>query len=299
MEWLNYQHLLYFWSVVREGSLTAAASKLRLAPSTISGQLRTLEGQLGEKLFLRRGRQLAPSEMGRVVFRYAEEIFALGNELMDTVRGRAERHLERLVVGIADVVPKIVARRLLLPAQQLARPVHLVCREDKPDRLMAELALHHLDVVISDAPPPPGSNVRAFAHLLGESGVGFFATRRLARRLRRSFPRSLQDAPVLLPTENTSLRRSLEAWFAKRELRPRVVGEFEDSALLKAFGQDGAAVLPAHTVIRAEIGRQYGLELVGEVEQMRESFYAISVERRLTHPGVLAISRRARTELSR
>jgi LysR family transcriptional activator of nhaA len=297
MEWLNYQHLLYFWSVVREGSLTAAAAKLRLAPSTISGQLRTLEGQLGEKLFVRRGRQLAPSEMGRVVYRYAEEIFAVGDELMDAVRGRAARHVERLVVGIADVVPKIVARRLLRPAQQLAQPVHLVCREDKPERLMAELALHHLDVVISDAPPPPASNVRAFGHLLGESGIGFFARRKLARRLRRKFPRSLEDTPVLLPTENTSLRRSLEAWFARRQLRPRVVGEFEDSALLTAFGQDGTAVLPAHTVIRAEIRKQYGLELVGEVEEMRDSFYAISVERRLTHPGVLAISRSARTEL--
>jgi LysR family transcriptional activator of nhaA len=299
MEWLNYQHLLYFWSVVREGSLTAAAAKLRLAPSTISGQLRILEGQLGEKLLLKRGRQLAPSEMGRVVYRYADEIFALGSELLDTLRGRAARHVERLVVGIADVVPKIVARRLLLPAQQLARPVHLVCREDKPDRLMADLALHNLDVVISDAPPPPGSNVRAFGHLLGESGIAFFARRPLARRLRRSFPRSLENAPVLLPTENTSLRRSLEAWFAKRDIRPRVLGEFEDSALLKAFGQDGAAVLPAHTVIRREIGAQYGLELVGEVEEVRDSFYAISVERRLTHPGALAISRAARTQLLR
>ena len=299
MEWLNYQHLLYFWSVVREGSLTAAASKLRLAPSTISGQLRTLEGQLGEKLFLKRGRLLAPSEMGRVVYRYADEIFALGTELLDTVRGRAARHVERLVVGIADVVPKIVARRLLRPAQQLPRPVHLVCREDKPERLLAELALHNLDVVISDAPPPPGSNVRAFGHLLGESGIWFFATRALAQRRRRSFPRSLEGTPVLLPTENTSLRRSLEAWFAKRQIRPRVVGEFEDSALLHAFGRDGGAVLPAHAVIRGEIASHYGLHLVGRVEEVRESFYAISVERRLTHPGVLAISRAARTELSR
>lgn len=297
MEWLNYQHLLYFWTVVREGSLTAAAAKLRLAPSTVSGQLRTLETNLGEKLLVKRGRQLAPSEMGRMVQRYAEEIFALGGELMETVRGRATRHAARLVVGVADVVPKIVARRLLLPAQQLPQPVYLVCREDKPDRLMAELALHNLDVVISDAPPPPGSNVRAFAHLLGESGIGFFATRTLATRLRRGFPRSLENAPVLLPTENTSLRRSLEAWFAAQGIRPRVVGEFEDSALLKAFGQDGGAVLPAHTVIRAEIGRQYGLHLIGRVKDVRDSFYAISVERRLTHPGVLAISRGARSEL--
>lgn len=297
MEWLNYQHLFYFWTVVREGSLTGAATKLRLAPSTISGQLRTLETNLGEKLLLKRGRQLAPSEMGRVVQRYAEEIFALGSELMDTVRGRATRHAARLVVGVADVVPKIVARRLLLPAQQLAEPVYLVCREDKPERLMAELALHNLDVVISDAPPPPGSNVRAFAHLLGESGIGFFASKALASRLRRSFPRSLENTPVLLPTENTSLRRSLELWFAREGIKPRVIGEFEDSALLKAFGQDGAAVLPAHTVIRKEIGAQYGLQLVGRAKDVRESFYAISVERRLTHPGVLAISRSARTAL--
>jgi LysR family transcriptional activator of nhaA len=299
MEWLNYQHLLYFWSVVREGSLTAAAGKLRLAPSTVSGQIRTLEGQLGDKLFLKRGRHLTPSETGRVVYRYADEIFGLGGQLLDTVRGRAIHHAPRLVVGVADVVPKLIARRLLLPAQQLAEPVHLVCREDKPDRLMAELALHNLDLVISDAPVPPGSSVRAFSHRLGDSGVAFFATRTLAQRLRRSFPRSLEGAPVLLPTDNTSLRRSLEGWFARHRIKPRVVAEFEDSALMKAFGQDGAGVFPAHVVIRAEVGAQYGFHMVGRAEEVRESFYALSIERRLTHPGVLAITRGARTELLR
>ncbi len=297
MEWLNYHHLLYFWLVAREGSLARASAELRLAPSTVSGQIRSLEQSLGEKLFARSGRRLVLTEMGRVVFRYAEEIFTLGRELRDAVKGRPAGRPLSLAVGVADVVPKLVARRLLEPALELAEPVRLVCREDKPDRLLAELAVHDLDVVLSDAPVGPSIRIRAFNHLLGECGVVLFGTAKLAAAHRRNFPKSLDGAPVVLPTENTTLRRALDQWFAARGLRPRVVGEFEDSALLKVFGQVGMGLFPVSSVIADEVQRQYRVRPVGRLDGVRERFYAISVERRLKHPAVIAISEAARQTL--
>ncbi|MFO0984369.1 MAG: LysR family transcriptional regulator [Planctomycetota bacterium] len=210
MEWLNYHHLLYFWVTAKEGGIARAGEHLELSLPTISAQIHALERALGEKLFEKRGRRLVLTEMGRIVFRYADEIFQLGRELLDTVKGRPTGQPVRLVVGIADVIPKLVARRLLEPARHLPEAVHLVCREDRPERLFAELSLHSLDVVITDAPVPPGSSVRAFNHLLGECGIGFFGTRALKRVFGRRFPESLDQAPVLLPTANTALRRSLE-----------------------------------------------------------------------------------------
>lgn len=297
MEWLNYHHLLYFWLLAREGSLARAAAKLRLAQSTVSGQVHALEDALGEQLLARSGRRLVLTELGRVVFRYADEIFALGGELQDVLKGRPAGRPLTLTVGLADVVPKLVAARLLEPALRLAEPVHLVCREDKPDRLVAELAVHGLDVVLSDAPLDPSLRVKAFNHLLGECGVDFFGTAELARAYRRGFPGSLHGAPVLLPTQNTTLRRSLEQWFSERGLRPRVVAEFEDRALLKVFGQNGLGLFPVPTIIAAEVARQYQVRRVGTLEEVRERFYAISVERRLKHPAVVAISEGARREL--
>lgn len=297
MEWLNYHHLLYFWLVAREGSLAAASAELRLAPSTVSGQVRSLERSLGEKLFARSGRRLVLTETGRVVFRYAEEIFTLGRELRDALRGRPVGKPLTLVVGVADVVPKLVARRLLETALHGSEPVRLVCREDKPERLLAQLALHELDIVLSDGPVAPSVSVRAFSHLLGECGVVFFAKPKAAAGLRRRFPGSLDGAPVLLPAENTALRRSFDHWFASRGIRPKVVGEFEDSALLKVFGQTGLGVFAAPSVIAAEVQRQYEVRPIGRVEEIRERFYAISVERKLKHPAVIAISEAARHEL--
>lgn len=294
MEWLNYHHLLYFWTVAREGSLAAASARLHLAQSTVSGQIRSLEESLGEKLFVRSGRRLVLTEMGRVVFRYAEEIFTLGRELRDAVQGRPVGRPLSLVVGVADVVPKLVARRLLEPALRLSEPIRLVCREDKPERLLAQLAVHELDVVLSDGPVDPSISVRAFSHLLGDCGVAFFAKPKLAAVHARRFPMSLDGAPMLLPTENTALRRSLDQWFAARGIRPSVVGEFEDSALLKVFGQTGLGIFPAPSVIAAEVQRQYQVRLVGRVDDVRERFYAISVERKLKHPAVIAISEEAR-----
>jgi LysR family transcriptional activator of nhaA len=297
MRWLNYHHLLYFWTLAREGSLAAAAARLRLAPSTVSGQVRALEGLLGEKLLVRQGRHLVLTEVGRFVRRYADEIFALGQELLDGVESGVGKAPPRLVVGVADVVPKLVARRLLQPARELPEPVRIVCREDKPDRLLGDLAVHALDLVISDAPVPAGSNVKAWSHLLGQSAVGFFGARELAQRARRRFPKSLDGAPVLLPTDNTSLRRSLEEWFTSIGIRPRVVAEFEDGALLGAFGQDGIGLFPVALAIRADVEEQYGVQLVGTAGSVRERFYALSADRRITHPAVVAITRLARDDL--
>lgn len=297
MDWINYHHLLYFFVVAREGGLVQAGKVLRLSHPTLSAQIRTLEDQLGEKLFVKVGRKLELTEMGRVVYRYAEEIFSLGREMVDTVKGRGAGKQLRLEVGIADVVPKLVVRRLLQPAFELAEPVRLVCVEAPHDKLLADLALHALDIVIADAPVPPGSNIRAYNHLLGETGISFFAVRTLATSLRRKFPASLDGAPMLLPLEQLPLRRALDQWFERNGVKPKVVAEFEDSALLKAFGADGVGVFSAPTVVEAEIMAQYGVESIGRSEEVKERFYAISAERRLKHPAVVAISDAARHDL--
>jgi LysR family transcriptional activator of nhaA len=294
VEWLNYHHLLYFWVVAHEGSLAKASAQLRLAPSTISGQIRALERALGEQLFTKSGRRLVLTEIGRTVYRYADEIFGLGRDLQDVLKGRASGRPLTLVVGVADVVPKLVARRLLEPALHLPVPVRLVCREDKPDRLLGELAVHAFDIVLTDAPAVPSIRIRAFDHLLGESGIELFATPPLAQRYRRRFPESLDGAPMLLPTENTALRRALDQWLASRDLRPKVVGEFEDSALLHAFGQAGIGIFPAHSFIGDEVRRQSQVQSIGRLTGVRERFYAISVERKLKHPAALAISEAAK-----
>ncbi len=297
VEWLNYHHLLYFYLVAREGGLLPASEKLRLAQSTVSGQIRALEEALGEKLFVRSGRRLVMTEIGRHVFRYAEEIFSLGQELQDSLKGRPGGRPIALNVGVADAVPKLVAQRILEPALRLPEAVRLVCREGKPERLLAELAVYGLDVILSDAPIPPSVRIRAFSHVLGECGIVFFGVAALAEAHRRQFPRSLDGAPMLLPTENTALRRSLDQWFAKEGVRPRVVGEFDDSALLKVFGQSGAGIFPAHSVIAEEVRRQHQVQPIGRTDEVRERFYAISVERRLKHPAVVALTAEARAKL--
>jgi LysR family transcriptional activator of nhaA len=297
MEWLNYHHLLYFYTVAREGSVARAAQALRLAQPTLSGQIRKLEHALDEKLFERRGRGLALTEMGRVVYRYAEEIFSLGTELLDTVRGRPSRRPPRLVVGIADALPKLVSHRLLTASRLAERGFRLVLREGKTDDLLAALASQSFDLVITDAPLPAHLKVRAFNHLLGESEVTLFATPALARRYRAGFPRSLDGAPLLLPTDNTAMRRALDQWFEEQEIRPRLVAEIEDSALLKVFGQHGAGIFAAPTVVAAEVRRQYGVRALGVAAGVRERFYAITVERRITHPGTAAIAAAARERL--
>ncbi|MCA1826745.1 MAG: transcriptional activator NhaR [Myxococcales bacterium] len=297
MEWVNYHHLLYFFTVAREGGLARAGQILRLSHSTLSEQIHSLEDRLGEKLFARAGRKLVLTEMGRVVYRYAEEIFALGNEMLDTVKGRPTGLPARLNVGIVDAVPKRVVNRLLQPALRRPEAVRLVCRENSFDRLLADLSLYAFDVLIADAPVPSGSNVKAFSHLLGESGVTFFGVPRLATRLRRGFPRSLEGAPLLLHTRNTAVRRALDRWFDGNGLHPRVIAEFEDDALLSAVGATGRGLFPAPTVVEADIVRQLGVQAVGRVEQVRLHYYALSIERRIRNPFVAAICERARDEL--
>lgn len=297
MEWINYHHLLYFWVVAREGGLVPAGKVLRLSHPTLSAQIRSLEDQLGEKLFTKVGRKLALTEVGRVVFRYADEIFTLGREMVDTVKGRSGGQPLRLDVGIADVVPKLVARRLLEPALRLPEPVRLVCYEASYEKLLADLALHAIDIVIADAPVPTGSSIRAFNHLLGETGVSFFGTKRLVQAYKRGFPRSLDGAPMLLPLENLTLRRALNQWFDRNDIKPRVVAEFEDSALLKVFGADGMGLFAAPAVVEEEVIAQYKVELLGRADGVKERFYAISVERRLKNPAVVAISNAAREEI--
>jgi LysR family transcriptional activator of nhaA len=297
MEWLNYHHLLYFWVVAREGSIARATKALRLAQPTISAQIRSLEAQLGERLFARQGRGLTLTEAGRTVYRYADEIFGLGRELVDVVKGRPAGRPARFTVGVADVVPKLVAHRLLEPALRLTAPLRLACREDHAERLLAALALHEVDLVLSDSPIPPSVRVRGFSHLLGECGVTIFAAPKLAAARRRRFPKSLEGAPFLLPVEATSLRRSLDTWLETRGMRVEVVGEFEDSALLKVFGQAGRGLFAGPAAIEREICAQYGVRVVGRIPEVRERFYAISPERRIRHPAVAAITEAARDRL--
>jgi LysR family transcriptional activator of nhaA len=297
MEWLNYHHLYYFWTVAREGSVSAASKQLRLAQPTVSGQLKELERSLGAQLFHRRGNRLVLTDTGSHVYRYANEIFALGRELQASLSGELEAHGTRLVVGIADVVPKIIAHRLLEPELRSDETLRIACYEDRHERLMAELALYELDTVISDSPVGPRSNIRGFSHLLGESGVSLFAKPRLADKLRKNFPASLEGVPLLLPMEQTSLRRSLKEWFAAQKVRPLVRAEFQDSALLMVLGRGGEGVFAGPTVIEEDIKEQHRVAVVASLEGVRERFYAITVDRRITHPAVRAITQGARSEL--
>ena len=297
MKPLNYHHLRYFWTVARLGSIARATEELHLTQPAISAQLRTLEVSLGEQLFARSGRALTLTEVGRLVFRYADDIFTTGRELQETLAGHSVGRPGRLTVGMVDALPKLLAYRFLEPAMAMPEPIRLVLREDKPDRLLADLAIHALDLVLSDAPVPATVRVRAHSHLLGECGVTVFGAPALAAAHRRGFPRSLDHAPFLAPTDNSVLRRSLDAWFAQQGVHPLIVAEVEDSAVLKVFGQRGLGLFAAPTVLEREIRRQYGVRVVGRIEAVRERFYAITSERKLTHPAVLAITRAARRDI--
>ncbi len=296
MDWLNYHHLLYFWTVARTGSISAASKELRLAPPTISNQIRKLEESLGEELLRRSGRKLVLTEMGRIAMRYADEIFSLGQEFTSTMRDRPTGRPLRLCVGIVDVLPKTIAYRLIEPALRSATPVHLVCREDRPDHLLADLAVHDVDVVLSDAPASPAANVRAFNHLVEECGVSFMAPKALAS-LKRRFPHSLEGAPFLLPLDNTALRRDLDEWFHSHNLRPNVVGEFADLALLRVFAEEGLGAFVVASAIEDKM-RDYGFVKIGATTTIAVRFYAITVERQVHHPAVQVVCEAAQKKLS-
>jgi len=300
LEWravLNYKQLHYFWKVVKAGSIARAAEQLRLAPQTISAQIGTLEESLGTELFRRVGRRLELTAAGQLALSYADEIFQIGRELEETVRNRPGGGDMLFRVGVADVVPKSIAHHLLAPALGIAGRVRVICREDKLERLFAELAIHKLDLVIADRPLPSGLGVKGYNHSLGHTPIAFYAVPGLAARYREGFPQSLDGAPMLIPSDGSTMRGALARWFSEHQIEPHVVGEFDDTALMKAFGKAGAGIFPGPAILTEEIREQYAAEIIGHADSVAARYYAISVERKLTHPAVVAISEAAKTNL--
>jgi LysR family transcriptional activator of nhaA len=294
---LNYKHLRYFWMVAKAGSIARASEQLHLTPQSISGQLSQFESALGVELFRRVGRGLELTDTGQRMLGYAEQIFALGSEMLEAVAGGPAQPGVPFRVGIADSVPKMVAYRLVVPALGLDEPVRLICREGRLATLLADLAVHRLDMVIADRPMPGNLNVRGYDHFLGESGVTVFGAPQLAAGLAGGFPAGLDGAPFLLPGADVALQPRLMRWFESSRLRPRIVGEFDDSALLKAFGQAGAGFFVAPTAIEAHVARQHEVDIVGRIDAVRDQIYAITTERRLTHPITTAICQSAQREI--
>lgn len=294
---MNLKHLRYFWAVATHGSIARASEVLYLTPQTISGQLRELEQQLNAKLFQKSGRNLVLTDTGRLVFSYADEMFRLGDELQDVLAGRTPGAALTLTVGVAMVVPKLLAYRVLKPVLEMQDRVRLVCQEAPLVDLLAELSVHKLDLVLADSPISPALNIRAYNHLLGESGISFFATHNKARKYAARFPRSLNGAPMLMPTASSALRRMLEQWFERQEVRPAIVAEFEDRALMKAFGEADAGIFTSPTAVEDDVVAKYGVRVIGRTDDIKEHFYAISAERRIKHPAVTAITETARSEL--
>ena len=294
MDWLNYHHLRYFWTVAKEGSISRAAAKLHVSQPSISEQLRELESALGEKLFRREGRNNKLTEAGLVVFGFAEQIFALGREMMDAVKQRPGVKTLRLCVGIVDSFPKLVTNEILKPVFSLPQAVHVICREGKMEDLLAQLAAFRLDIVLSDEPASSSVNFKTFNHPLGETGTTFCAEKRLATRLKRGFPKSLHNAPALLPSENTPFRRALESWFRSEQIQPCVVAEFEDLALMKIMASEGRGFIAVPTIAVNEVRERHGFKVIGKAEQCRMQFHGITAVRRIVHPAVVAISNQAR-----
>ena len=290
MDWLNYHHLRYFWTVAKEGSLSRAAEVLRVSQPSISGQIRELEAALGQRLFKKEGRRNVLTSAGRMVHRYAEEIFSLGGELMNALNERPTESALRVHVGITDSFPKLVGNEILKPVFSLGRAVQVICREGKPEDLIAQLAAHRLDIVLADEPPSSSVNIRVFDHRLGETGCLFCASKKLAGKLQPGFPKSLDGAPALLPTENSPLRRSVETWFRNRKVKPRVAAEFEDPALMKVMAAEGRGFVVLPVAAAGVAMKRYGLQLVGSANDCRVSFHAFTAERRTEHPAVTAIT---------
>ena len=297
MRHLNYNHLLYFWTVAKEGSITKATEVLHLTPQTISGQLKLLEESVGEALFTRAGRGLVLTETGHLVYQYADEIFTLGEELSVRMKTGDAGMPATLRVGITNSIPKLIAMRILQTAVNSEEPVRLICKEGSLESLLGDLAIHQLDMILSDYAIPAGMNVKAFSYALGASKISFFAKTSIARRYTKQFPQSINGAPLLIPTSSSPVRRGLEDWFEKYDLTPRTVAEFEDSALMKAFGEEGLGLFPSPKVIQAEVELMYKCRIIGETDSVQENYYAISPERKLKHPVVLDVIETARNNL--
>jgi LysR family transcriptional regulator, transcriptional activator of nhaA len=295
---MNFKHLHYFWVTARAGGVMRAGEQLHTTPQTLSGQIKLLEERLGRRLFRKAGRKLELTDDGRVALGYADEIFNLGSALENAMREKRDGSaVLEFRVGIADAVPKTMAYRLLEPALNMPAPVRVICNEGKLPDLLAQLALHRLDLVLADEPLSRRVSVKAFNHALGTSHISFFCAPSLAPRLVGEFPACLNDAPMLIPGQASSVRQQFEAWLTRHQLHPRVIGEFDDGALTGAFGREGRGVFMAPTVLEAEVQAQYGVQLVGRSDELVEEFFAISVERRITHPCVVAISDTARGRL--
>jgi LysR family transcriptional activator of nhaA len=294
MSHLNLKHLRYFWAVAKHGSIARAAEILHLTPQTISGQLRELEDQVGSKLFSKSGRNLVPNEIGQLVFSYADDIFRLGDELEDMLAGRTPTGGMRLNVGIAMVVPKLLAHRILAPVLSMPDPVRLVCAERPLVDLLADLSVHKLDLILADSPLSPALNIRAYNHPLSESETSFFAAPSMAGALTEGFPQTLEGAPMLMPAAGTALHRALQQWLESQQVRPRVVAEIEDRALMKTFGEAGAGIFTAPRAVEADVLAKYRVQVIGRAEDLKERLYAITAERRIKHPAVSVITEAAR-----
>ncbi len=294
---INYKHLRYFWMVAKEGSITQASKLLFVTPQTISGQLSLLEKQLGTPLFQRAGRNLQLTETGKIVQSYANDIFSLGDELQAALSNQPRNIRLHLNAGIANSIPKSIAYHLLAPALRMAPPVQLICREDNLTTLLTELATHKLDIVISDRPLPETLSVKCFNHLLGKCGITFFGTRDLLQKMDSDFPNCLSHTPMLLPGASSSVKSKLLHWFERKKIQPQIIAEFDDGALMKAFGRKGAGVFVAPSITASEVQKTYQVDSIGETTEVMESFYAISAERKVKHTGVMAILDSARKQL--
>jgi LysR family transcriptional regulator, transcriptional activator of nhaA len=290
MEFLNYHHLRYFWMVAKEGGLRKAAETLNVSQPTISAQIAGLEDALGEKLFWRTGRSLALTDTGQEVLSYAEEIFSLGQDLLGSIKQHSTLRPLRVHVGVSDALPKMVAWQMIEPIFRLPQPVQVSCWETKVSDMLIELAAHRLDIVLADQPASSGTPANVFNHYLGECGIMFCAEAKLAAKLRRGFPRSLHEAPALLPMANSGLRRSLEKWFHTIGVRPRLVSELEDPAFVNILAVQGLGFMAVPTLVARESETRYGLRSIGRTEECRQQFYAITAERRRAHPAIQAIT---------
>lgn len=289
MRWLNYQHFFYFWRVAKLGSVTIASQELRLAQPTISAQLKSFEETLGEKLFLREGRNLKLTEVGKIAFKYADEVFNTCSEFMQVLDGKGPTKAQPLKIGISDVIPKVIAYRIVESSFDDPSSGKISIYEDKTERLLAELAISEVDLVIADSPVPPSVKVKAYNHFLGECKVSFVASPEIAKKYKKNFPRSLNSAPLLLPTHEAAIRRDIDKWIDNLGISPRLIGEFQDSALMKIAGREGKGIIPVPSVVLKEVKREFHLELVGETEIVKERFFLISVEKRLKNPLVKSI----------
>jgi len=297
MQNLNLKHLRYFWMVAKHNSLSKAAELLFITPQTISGQISDLEKQLNKKLFRREGRNLVMTETGQLVFSYADEIFNLSNELQQVLHGQNPGKSQTLRIGIAMVVPKLLAYRILQPVLEKHNDVHLICNEQPLVGLLADLSIHKLDIILTDSPLNPALNIRAYNHQLGQSGISFFAVPEVADKLSKNFPVSLNDQDFLMPNAGSLLRRNLDNWFQKYQIKPKVIAEFEDRALMKVFGEGGSGIFTSPTVVKDDVLEKYGVEIIGETEEITEQFYLITAESHIKNPAISLISETARNQL--